>query len=128
LFGHAHEAMVAADVVLATSGTATLEAALLKRPVVIAYRMPRVSWWIMNARRYQPWVGLPNILAGEFLMPEFLQDQATPENLARAVVNLLQDKALRTRLEARLGEIGRELKQNTADRAAAEILPLLRNS
>ena len=128
LFGHAHEAMAAADVVLVASGTATLEAALLKRPMVITYRMPRVSWWIMNARRYQPWVGLPNILAGEFLVPEFLQSQATAENLAGAVVSQLHDRDERARLEARLGEIGRDLRQNTAERAAQEILPLLRNS
>jgi len=81
LFGHAHDAMAAADVVLAASGTATLEAALLGRPVVIAYRMPRLSWWMMRNRGYLPYVGLPNILAGEFIVPEFLQDEATPENL-----------------------------------------------
>ncbi len=127
LFGHAHEAMSAADVVLAASGTATLEAALLRRAVVITYRMPRVSYWLMNFRRYQPYIGLPNILAGEFLVPEFLQDRATPENLSQAVIDMLSDNEARARLEARLGELGRELRQNSAERAAREILPLLRN-
>lgn len=126
LFGHAHDAMAASDVVLAASGTATLEAALLKRPVVIAYRMPRISWWLMKLQHYQPYVGLPNILAGEFLVPEFLQDRATPDNLSQAVIDLLYDNAARARLEARFGEIGRELRQSTAERAAQEILPLLR--
>ncbi|MCW5605817.1 MAG: lipid-A-disaccharide synthase, partial [Burkholderiales bacterium] len=93
LFGHAHEAMAAADVVLAASGTVTLEAALLRRPMVIAYRMPRASWWIMSRLSYQPYVGLPNILAGEFIVPEFLQDEATPENLAQAALNLMCDGA-----------------------------------
>ena len=125
LFGHAHDAMAAADVVLAASGTATLEAALLQRPVVIAYRMPRISWWMMKHRRYQPYVGLPNILAGEFLVPEFLQEEATPENLAGAVLKYLDDAGLRRRLEERFGELGRDLRQNTAERAARAILPLL---
>jgi len=125
LFGHAHEAMGAADVVLAASGTATLEAAVLQRPVVITYRMPRVSWWLMKNRRYQPYVGLPNILAGEFLVPEFLQDEATPENLADAVLKYLNDDGLRRRLELRFGELVRDLRQNTAERAAQAIMPLL---
>ena len=125
LFGHPHEAMAAADVVLAASGTATLEAALLKRPVVIAYRMPRVSYWLTNFRRYQPYVGLPNILAGDFLAPEFLQDEATPENLSRAVIELLQDNQSRARLETRFGEVTRELHQDSGERAVREILPLI---
>jgi lipid-A-disaccharide synthase len=128
LFGHAHEAMAAADVVLAASGTATLEAALLKRPVVITYRMHRVSSWIMKFRRYQPYVGLPNILAGEFLVPEFLQERATPMNLADAVVKMLYDRELCRRLEQRFAELGRELRQDSAQRAAREILPLLKVS
>jgi lipid-A-disaccharide synthase len=127
LFGHAHEAMAAADVVLAASGTATLEAALLGRPVVIAYRMPRVSWWIMRNRGYLPYVGLPNILAGEFIVPEFLQDEATPENLSQAVLNLLFDATVRTRLEARFAEMAKELRQDSSERIASALLPMVRN-
>jgi len=127
LFGHAHEAMAAADVVLAASGTATLEAALIGRPMVIAYRMPRASWWIMSNRRYQPYVGLPNILAGEFIVPEFLQDEATPENLSQAVLNLLFDGVVRARLETRFAAIARELRQDSAGRMASALLPLVRN-
>ena len=126
MFGHAHDAMTAADVVLAASGTATLEAALLKRPVVIAYRMPRVSYWLTNFRRYQPYVGLPNILAGEFLVPEFLQDKATPVNLSASVVEFLQNHQARAQLEKRFEEITRELRQDTGARAAREILLLIR--
>lgn len=125
LFGHAHEAMAAADVVLAASGTVTLEAALLKRPMVITYKMPWASWWIMSNLRYQPYVGLPNILAGEFIVPEFLQHEATPDNLAQSVLNLLSDTGLRQRLESRFGAMLTELRQNTADKAAQAILPLL---
>lgn len=122
LFGHAHEAMAAADVVLVASGTATLEAALLRRPMVITYRMPRLSWWIMNSRRYQPWVGLPNILAGEFVVPELLQDAATPDALASAVIDLLQDKARRETIEQRFAAMAAELRQGAAERAADAVL------
>jgi lipid-A-disaccharide synthase len=127
LFGHAHDAMAAADVVLAASGTATLEAALLGRPVVIAYRMPRLSWWMMRNRGYLPYVGLPNILAGEFIVPEFLQDEATPENLSQAVLNLLFDGTVRSRLETRFAALARELRQDSAERIAAALIPLIRN-
>jgi lipid-A-disaccharide synthase len=118
-------AMVAADAVLVASGTATLEAALLKRPMVITYRMPRLSAWIMRRRGRLPYVGLPNILAGEFVVPEILQEDATPENLAQALANQLQDKEVRRRLEHRFLEIHRMLRQGTAARAVEAILPLL---
>jgi lipid-A-disaccharide synthase len=127
LFGHAHDAMAAADVVLAASGTATLEAALLGRPVVIAYRMPRLSWWLMRNRGYLPYVGLPNILAGEFIVPEFLQDEATPANLSQAVLNLLFDNTVRSRLETRFAALARELRQDSAERIASALIPLIRN-
>lgn len=128
LDGRSHEAIAAADAVLVASGTATLETALLERPMVITYRMPRVSWWIMNARRYQPYVGLPNILAGEFVVPEFLQDDATPENLARAVVDLLRDPARCDVLRRRFAGMRAMLRQNTAQKAADAILPYLERS
>ncbi|HEU0290898.1 MAG TPA: lipid-A-disaccharide synthase [Burkholderiales bacterium] len=127
LFGHAHEAMAAADVVLAASGTATLEAALLERPVVITYRMPRLSYWMMTARGYLPYVGLPNILAGEFIVPEFLQDEATPENLSQAILNLMFDATVRARLEQRFHAMAGELRQNSGERIATALLPLIRN-
>lgn len=125
LFGHAHVAMAAADVVLVASGTATLEAALLQKPMVITYRMPRLSWWIMNSRRYQPWVGLPNILAGEFVVPELLQDAATPEALSAAVIELLNDRDRRTVIEERFGKMALELRQDAAQRAAEAVSPYL---
>jgi lipid-A-disaccharide synthase len=126
LFGHAHDAMTAADLVLAASGTATLEAALIGRPVVIAYRMPRLSWWIMKRRPYQPYVGLPNIVAGDFVVPEFLQDEATPENLSQAVLNLLFDNTVRTRLEARFAAMADELRQDSRGLIASALAPMLR--
>jgi lipid-A-disaccharide synthase len=117
--------MAAADVVLAASGTATLEAALLGRPMVIAYRMSRASWWIMSSYR-QEYVGLPNILAGEFIVPEFLQDQATPENLAQALLNILFDSTVKARLETRFAALAQELRQNSAERIAGALLPIVR--
>ncbi len=125
LFGHAHEAMAAADVVLVASGTATLEAALLQRAMVITYRMPRLSWWIMNNLRYQPWVGLPNILAGEFVVPELLQDAATPEALSAAVIDLLCDVNKRKAIEERFAQMAVELRHDAAERAADAIMPYL---
>ena len=125
LFGHAQDALAASDCALVASGTATLEAALQKTPLVIAYRMSRWSWRLMKRMRYQPWVGLPNILAGRFVAPEFLQDEATPENLAQALGNLLLDTQVRERLESVFTGIHRHLRQGTAEKAAAAIMPFL---
>ncbi len=87
--GQSHTALAACDVTLIASGTATLEAALFKRPMVIAYHMGWVSWQLMRRKRLQPWVGLPNILCRDFVVPELLQDAATPEALAHGVLNWL---------------------------------------
>ncbi len=125
LFGHAHDAMAAADVVLATSGTASLEAAMLKRPLVITYKVAPLTAAIHRRQSYLRWVGMPNILAGESIVPEFLQDEATPDNLAQAVTNLLYDDVVRQRLEDRFAGMLAELQQDNATRAAQEILPLL---
>jgi lipid-A-disaccharide synthase len=128
LFGHAHEAMVAADAVLAASGTATLEATLLGRPVIITYRVSRLSAWIKRRiGGYLPYVGLPNVLAGEFIVPEFLQEEATAENLSQAVLNILFDTGVRARLEQRFARIASDLRQDSAERIAGALLPLMRN-
>lgn len=128
LFGHAPDALAACDAALVASGTATLEAALMKRPLVIAYKMSPWSWRLMRRMRYQPWVGLPNILAGRFVVPEFLQDEATPENLAQALGNQVIDPAVAGRIEAVFTTIHRTLRQNTVEKAAAAILPHLTQS
>lgn len=125
LFGHAQDAMIAADGVLVASGTATLECALLKRPMVITYRMPALSWWMMKRKRYQPYVGLPNILCERFVVPELLQEDATPENLTQALLNLVNDKDAVAQLEQTFTELHQTLRQNTAQKAAAAILPYL---
>jgi lipid-A-disaccharide synthase len=125
LFGHAHDAMIAADGALVASGTATLEAALLKCPMVITYKMSSLSYWIAKRKQYLPYVGLPNILAGKFVVPEILQDDATPENLAQALLNLVNNKHAVKDLEQTFGAIHQTLRQDTAHKAAAAILPYL---
>lgn len=125
LYGHAHDAMAAADVVLAASGTATLEAALLGRPVVIAYRVVSLTFRIARMMMQTPFIGLPNILAGTALCPEFLQDDATPENLTQAVLNLLQDKRTRTALSEQFVAIREQLALGAAERAAGAIAPFI---
>ena len=125
LDGHSHDVLAAADAVLVASGTATLETALFKRPMVIAYKMAALSAMIMRRMGYLPWVGLPNILARERLVPEFLQDAATPEALAHALDYQLGDDHNRIRLEERFRAIHESLRCNTGERAAAVIAGLL---
>jgi lipid-A-disaccharide synthase len=122
MFGHAQDALGAADVALVASGTATLEAALMKCPMVIAYKMARLSWWIMKRMSYLPYVGLPNVLAGRFVVPEFLQDAATPEALSAALLDLLDDKQARDEMETEFSRQHQVLRLNTAERAAAAVL------
>jgi len=125
LFGHAHDAMEAADVVIVASGTATLEAALLKKPMVITYRMSKLSWQILKRMRLQPYVGLPNVLAEKFVVPELLQDESTPEKLAEATIKLLSDTDNVADIKAEFTKIHHSLKQNTAEKAANAILAYL---
>ncbi len=125
LFGHAQDAMIAADGVLVASGTATLEAALLKRPMVITYRLNAWTWKLMRPKGYQPYFGLPNILCGRFVVPELMQEDATPENLTQALLNLVNNKEAVAQLEETFTALHQSLRQNTAQKAAAAILPYL---
>jgi len=126
LFGHAHDAMEAANVVIVASGTATLEAALLKKPMVITYRMPKLSWQLLKRMRLQPYVGLPNILAGKLVVPELLQDDATPEKLAEAALKLVNDKENLAQIQKEFTQIHHSLRQNTAEKAAVAVLAHLK--
>ena len=125
LFGHSHEALAAADLALVASGTATLETALFKTPMVIAYRQSPITWALMRQMVYLPYVGMPNILAGERLVPELLQDEATPANLAGALLSLLRDTEARKRQIERFHEFHQLLRQNTAEKAADAILSVV---
>jgi lipid-A-disaccharide synthase len=121
LDGHSHEALAACDVTLVASGTATLEAALFKRPMVIAYNMHALSWQMMKRMKYQPWVGLPNILLRDFAVPELLQDNATPARLAQAALRWLAEPASGAALSQRFEALHRELRRNTARTATDAI-------
>lgn len=125
LFGHSHQAMEAADIVIVASGTAALEAALLKKPMVITYRMPALSWQILKRMNYLPYVGLPNILAGRFVVPELLQHDATPEKISEEALKLLQDTKLADEIRAEFTRIHETLRQNTEEKAAEAILSYL---
>lgn len=118
LQGASQQALAAADIALIKSGTSTLEAALMKCPMVITYRVSAVSAWLMRrkGRGYLPYIGLPNILAGEFIVPELLQEDATPENLAQALLNGYRDEHLRAKLKERFLTIHQSLRQNSAER------------
>lgn len=123
--GQSHDALAACDCTLIASGTATLEAALFKRPMVIGYRMQPLSWRLMRRKQLQPWVGLPNILCGEFVVPELLQDAATPEALAAEVARWLhaRDDSSTTieALEQRFTALHHALRRDTARLAADAI-------
>ena len=125
LAGQSHVALAACDVALVASGTATLEAALFKRPMVIAYAMHWLSWQLMRRQRLQPWVGLPNILCRDWVVPEYLQEQATPEALAAALLRWLDDGQAVTALERRFTDLHHELLRDTPRLAADAIEQLL---
>ena len=124
--GQSHTALAACDLTLIASGTATLEAALFKRPMVIAYHMSALSWQIMRRKKLQPWVGLPNILCQDFVVPELLQQAATPRALADAVLAGLAAKPAKVAvLQQRFTELHLQLRQDTPRLAAHAIEKIL---
>ena len=125
MFGHSHEALAAADLALVASGTATLETALFKTPMVIVYKQSPISTMLMRRMGHVPYIGLPNILAGERLVPEFIQDKATPGALANALLELQQDVGAQRRQIAKFHEIHAVLRQNTAQKAADAVLAVI---
>ena len=127
LDGQSHAALAAADAVLVASGTATLEVALYKKPMVIAYKMMAASWQVMRHMGYQPWVGLPNILARDFLVPELLQHAATPEAIADALWKQLTDGNARQVLVQRFTDMHHTLLRDTARLSADAVLEMISN-
>lgn len=125
LVDQSHTAIAAADAVLVASGTATLEVALFKKPMVIAYKVMEASWQIMRHMGYMPWIGLPNILSREFVVPEFLQHAATPQALADAVWKQLEDQPGRARLEQRFTDMHYSLLRNSAQESAQAVLRVI---
>jgi lipid-A-disaccharide synthase len=123
--GQSHACIAAADAVLAASGTATLEVALFKKPMVIAYKVVQAEWLLIRNMGYLPWIGLPNILAREFVVPEFLQHAATPQALADAVWFQLTDEANRIRLRQRFLDMHHSLLRNSAEASARAVLDVI---
>ncbi len=123
--GRSREVMAAADVVLLASGTATLEAMLLKKPMVVGYRLSNVSYALVSRLVKVPHVALPNLLAGKPLVPELLQDDATPETLGAAVLERLENRDERAHLKAEFTELHHQLRQNADERAADAISALV---
>lgn len=123
--GQSHAAIAASDAVLVASGTATLEVALFKKPMVISYKMNPASWQILRFMAYQPWVGLPNIMSREFLVPELMQDRATPQALASALWAQISNDQNRQRLRRRFIDLHHDLMRNTAAESAHAVMQLL---
>lgn len=123
--GQSNTVLAACDLTLIASGTATLEAALFKRPMVIAYNMNWLSWQIMRRQRLQPWVGLPNILCQDFVVPELLQEQAEAPALAQAVRDWLDAPSRMQAVHARFTDLHHSLRRDTARLATDAIETLL---
>jgi len=125
--GQSHTVLAACDVTLIASGTATLEAALFKRPMVIAYNMHWLSWKLMQRKQLQPWVGLPNILCADFVVPELLQEAATPQALADATLQWLDARgsARIAALEERFTTLHHSLRRDTARLATDAIQKII---
>ncbi len=122
LFGHAQMAMIASDVVLVTSGTATLEVALTKRPMVISYKLSWLTYQLVKRKIKLPYVGLPNILCGRFVVPELLQKEATAEKLAAEVKRLYVDQDARVEMVQAFTDLHQSLLADTASLAASAVL------
>ena len=125
LFGHARLALQAAEVALVASGTATLEAALARCPMVVTYRVKPLTHWLVKRKAILPYFSLPNVLSGEFIVPELLQADATPENLAQAMGNWLDNRIAREALRRRFDEIHRRLAAGHDERVVRALMPYL---
>lgn len=125
MFGHSHEAMIAADTIVLASGTAALEAMLAKQPVVVTYRLSKLTYWLVKRKYLLPYVSLPNIVAGRFLAPELLQEAATADNLVQVVANYLDDRKLSTALSDEFVRVHETLRCNAAERAAEAVAGVL---
>lgn len=119
-----HDVMAAADAILLASGTAALEAMLLKKPMVVSYRVSPISWWIMSRMVKVKWVSLPNLLANREIVPEFLQDDADPTKLAASILDRLNSSLAQDQIDT-FRELHIQLKQSADDKAAESVLGLI---
>lgn len=123
--GNSHKVMAAADVVLLASGTVTLEAMLLKKPMVVAYKMAPLTFKILSWLIKSPFISLPNLLAGKKLVPELLQDDASPEKLSAAIINYFENPEETQQLCDTFAQMHGILKRNASERAADAIANLI---
>ncbi|MFA0810001.1 lipid-A-disaccharide synthase [Microbulbifer epialgicus] len=128
LKGDSHKALSAADCVLIASGTATLETMLLKKPMVVAYKLGRISYAIVSRMLHTPWVSLPNLLAQRELVPEILQSDATAENLGAALMRYFEDPLLGDQLQREFDDLHQQLRRNASERAADAVCGLLKEN
>jgi len=125
LAGQSHTALAACDVALVASGTATLETALFKKPMVITYRVPALTAHLMRKKALLPWIGLPNILARDFVVPERVQEAATPKNLADDALAWLDDAPRRHAAIETFRAMHLALRQDASARIAGAVAPYL---
>lgn len=123
--GNSHRVMAAADVLLLASGTVTLEALLLKKPMVVAYKMAPLTFKILSWLVKTPYISLPNLLANKLLVPELLQDDATPEKLSAAIMHYFENPEEAQALSNTFADMHHILKRNASERAAAAIAKLI---
>ncbi len=128
LYGHATDALRAADVALVASGTASLEAALARCPHLVFYRLNALTARMVMRKLLVPWVSLPNVLAGRFVVPEFLQEEAVAANLVQAAMNLYDDTVTRRRVEALFAGFGAQLRADASSLAAAAVIDELQRA
>ncbi|MDC0127403.1 lipid-A-disaccharide synthase [Methylophilaceae bacterium] len=126
LIGHSHDAICSSNMVIAVSGTATLEAALYKKPMVIVYKTSLLSYFLLKKMLLIPYVGLPNILLKKFIVPEFLQNSATPENISDKAIEILTDKKFQKYLKVKFKDLHTKLKRNSSELIYKKIIKYLK--
>ena len=114
IFGHSHEVLSCSDISILASGTASLEAALFKKPMIIIYRMSWLSWFLLKRMHLISYIGLPNILLDKFAVPELIQNNAQPDNIASKVLELLSDKKYLNELKNDFTKLHKKLKRDTS--------------
>jgi lipid-A-disaccharide synthase len=126
IVGHSHDAICSANMVIAVSGTATLEAALYKKPMIIVYKTSLLSYLLLKKMLLIPYIGLPNILLNRFIVPEFLQNKATPQNIANKAIEILTDKKLQKYLNTKFKGLHIKLMKNSSELIYKKIIKYLK--
>ena len=126
IIGHSHDTICSANMVIAVSGTATLEAALYKKPMIIVYKTSSLSYLLLKKMLLIPYIGLPNILLNRFVVPEFIQNKATPTNVSNKAVEILTDKKLQKNLNTKFKQLHINLKKNSSELIYKKIIKYLK--